>query len=110
MQDQFPHSMELCAHKTKTESLEKEIETLKASQNSKILELGKQISHLAEIARENADFLLQDKARRGGFIKTMHTTATLIGYAAIIFVLLVTVNFMTGLDFFIKFATSLIVK
>lgn len=110
MQDQFPHSMELDPHKAKTESLEKEIETLKVSQNSKILELEKQINRFAEIAKENANFLLQDKARRVGFIKAMHTTATLIGYAVIIFVLLVTVKFVKGLDFFIKFVTSLIVK
>jgi hypothetical protein len=88
--------MELGTPKAKIESLEREIENLKASPNCKILELGRQINLLAEIAKEDADFLLQDKARRVGFIKAMHTTATLIGYAVIIFVLLVTVKFMAG--------------
>jgi hypothetical protein len=36
---------------------------------------------LAEIAKENTDFLLQDKEKRTGFIKGMHTASTLIGYA-----------------------------
>ncbi|SDW99438.1 hypothetical protein [Nitrosomonas communis] len=110
MQDQCPHSMEPGTPKTKIESLEREIENINASPNCKILELEKQINLLAEIAKEDADFLLQGKARRVGFIKAMHTTATLTGYAIIIFVLLAIVKFMKGLDFFIKFVTSLIVK
>lgn len=110
MQEQCPQSMELGTPKTKIESLEREIENIKASPNCKILEVEKQINLLAEIAKEDADLLLQDKARRVGFIKAMHTTATLIGYAVIMLVLLVIAKFMKGLDFLIKFVTSLIVK
>ncbi|WP_430233189.1 hypothetical protein [Nitrosomonas communis] len=110
MSAQCPHSMELVVHKAKIESLEKEIENLKACRNSKILEPAKQINRLAEIAKVNADFLLQDKARRAGFIKAIHTTATLIGYAVIILALLVAGKFTGTLKFFVKFITSLCVK
>ena len=66
MSAQCPHSMELVAQKAKIESLEKEIENLKACRNSKILEPAKQINRLAEIAKVNADFLYRTK-REGRF-------------------------------------------
>ena len=102
--------MQIGAQQAKISSLEKELENLRASQNSKILDLEKQINRLTEIARENADLLLQDRARKAGFIKGMHTTATLIGYSVIILALLVAGKFTGALDVFIKFVTSSIVK
>ena len=90
-----PHTMRMGSHEARITALEKGMEDLESSLESKI-------SRVTVLAENNALKLMEDKAKQSGFIKGMHMTATLIGYSVIIIALLLAVKFTGAIESVLK--------
>ncbi|SDH27884.1 hypothetical protein [Nitrosomonas sp. Nm132] len=107
---QCPHAMQIGQNSAKIASLEKEIASLTKSQQTSIAELEKKLSKLTAMAQSSAMQVVEDKAKKSGFIRGMHMTATLIGYGIIIVALILAGKVTGGLDMFVRFLGSLDLK
>lgn len=103
MQDRCPHAIEIGSHKARIASLEKQLSDL---ENNKIASLEKKIAELTNAAQNNARQVIEDKATQRGFIRGMHVTATLVGYAIIIISLFLAGKVTGGLEALVKFIAS----
>jgi len=83
------------SHEARITALEKGMEDLETSLESKI-------SRVTVMAENNALKLMEDKAKQSGFIKGMHMTATLIGYSVIIIALLLAGKFTGAIESVLK--------
>jgi len=83
------------SHEARITALEKGMEDLESSLESKI-------SRVTVLAENNALKLMEDKAKQSGFIKGMHMTATLIGYSVIIIALLLAGKFTGAIESVLK--------
>lgn len=90
-----PHTMRMGSHEARITALEKGMEDLETSLESKI-------SRVTVMAENNALKLMEDKAKQSGFIKGMHMTATLIGYSVIIIALLLAGKFTGAIESVLK--------
>lgn len=90
-----PHTMRMGSHEARITALEKGMEDLESSLESKI-------SRVTVLAENNALKLMEDKAKQSGFIKGMHMTATLIGYSVIIIALLLAGKFTGAIESVLK--------
>ena len=90
-----PHTMRMGSHEARITALEKGMEDLESSLESKI-------KAVRLIAENSAQKLWEDKASRSGFIKGMHMTATLIGYTIIIIALLLAGKFTGAIESVLK--------
>ncbi|MBL0011050.1 MAG: hypothetical protein IPP22_08745 [Nitrosomonas sp.] len=90
-----PHTMRMGSHEARISALEKGMEDLESSLESKI-------SRVTVLAENNALKLMEDKAKQSGFIKGMHMTATLIGYSVIIIALLLAGKFTGAIESVLK--------
>ena len=90
-----PHTMRMGSHEARITALEKGMEDLETSLESKI-------SRVTVMAENNALKLMEDKAKQSGFIKGMHMTATLIGYTIIIIALLLAGKFTGAIESVLK--------
>lgn len=90
-----PHTMQMGSHEARISALEKGMVDLENSLETKI-------SEVTLMAQGNALKLIEDKAKQSGFIKGMHMTATLIGYAIIIIALLLAGKFTGATESFLK--------
>ncbi|WP_292992618.1 hypothetical protein [Nitrosomonas sp.] len=92
---QCPHTMQMGSHEARIVALEKGMEDLEHSIEDKI-------NKVTAMAQNNAVKIIEDKANQSGFIKGVHITATLIGYAIIIGLLLMAGKFTGAIESFLK--------
>ena len=92
---QCPHTMQMGSHEARILALEKGMEDLEHSIEDKI-------NRVTVMAQSNAVKLIEDKAKQSGFIKGVHITATLIGYAIIIVLLLMAGKFTEAIESVLK--------
>ena len=92
---QCPHTMQMGSHEARIAALEKGIVDLENSLEAKI-------NQVTVLAQNNAVKIIEDKANQSGFIKGVHITATLIGYAIIIVLLLMAGKFTGAIESFLK--------
>lgn len=83
------------SHEARIAALEKNMTDLESSLEGKI-------KAVTLIAESSAQKLLEDKANQSGFIKGVHMTATLIGYAIIIIALLLAGKFTGAIESVLK--------
>lgn len=92
---QCPHTMQMGSHEARIVALEKGMEDLEHSIEAKI-------NQVTVLAQNNAVKIIEDKANQSGFIKGVHITATLIGYAILIVLLLMAGKFTGAIESVLK--------
>lgn len=88
MNDKCPHDMQIGRHEARIGTLEGEV------------------SDIRKQVQSSAAQIIEDKARRSGFLKGIHFMATFIGYAVIICILLAGEKFTGAFEAFLKLLTS----
>lgn len=91
-----PHTMQIGSQEARITALEENQRALETSLEIKI-------NTLTMTVQSNALKIIEDKASQSGFIKGIHATATLLGYAIIIIGLLLAGKFTGAIESALKF-------
>lgn len=89
MNDKCPRDMQIGQHEARIVTLESEV------------------SHIRSEVQRSAAQMIEDRAKRSCFLRGIHFTATIIGYAVIIGALIASEKFAGALSTFIKLLTSI---
>lgn len=91
-----PHTMQIGSQEARITALERNYADLETS-------VEKKINTITLTVQNNALRIIEEKASQSGFIKGIHATATLIGYAIIITGLLLAGKFTGAIESALKF-------
>lgn len=95
-----PHTMNIGSLDARVSSLERRFDAHSESLDNRLKELTLKL-------QINADHVLEDKAKKSGFFRGVHITATLTGYFVLMVLLLIAGKITGGIDHFIKLLSSL---
>lgn len=74
---------------------------------ARIVTLESEVAHIRSEVQRSAAQMIEDRAKRSGFLRGIHFAATIIGYTVIIGALIASEKFAGALSAFIKLLSSI---